>query len=835
MSGNPHVNIDYQRKKRRSKFKYKYDWPVKLKMRTKKMAAKFVPPAKYKIPRWSWDDLVLVLPEIMIFAVMGFFLSRAEVLGSLLPFGPAFYAALACSDRRQAFLQALPIMVGLLTVFQGQAYLYNMGVILLLAIVFFFHSIDLDRQWTQVPALVFSAVLVVKGIGLFLGHASEYQIISLVFEGAFAAGLSLVFLVVQRLILNRKAINRFSADEMICIFIAVIGMIMGLGSWSVAGMEIASMVSRLIVILAAFLGGGGAGAAMGALVGVVPSLSSMIAPSIIGMYAFSGLLAGSFNGFGRLGVVMGFFLGNLLLALYLLDTQLIISSLTASAAAGVLFFLIPKAGLHKMGRIFNYSLADGDQTQKEDRIRRLALGKLNTMSHVFHELAATMEQIAGEQDFADDYNINSVLHRISARVCQDCTLQKLCWEKDFYQTYRSIISLFTTIEQNGAVSVKDMPATLRKRCSHAQEMLTAINCLFELYQKNHYWQLHMENTRSLMANQLTGPAQIIDKITKEIKNSSNARDYLEAHLKKMLAGRGFFVDRVNIQQMGEKTLDLSLEVTSCPGVDNCRQVLLPALSRLTGMEYQILHSNCSYDTGIKNCCFRMMDARAYRLNIGQYKIAKYEEEVCGDSTNTILLPEGKQILMLSDGMGVGASAAAESGTSLQLLEKLLETGFDEYSAIHTINSVLMFRAKEDTFATMDICIIDLFSGEADFIKIGAGPSFVKNKEGVKVIRASSLPIGILHHVEMETIKETIRPGDVIVLSSDGLLDTGHKLEDAERWIAGIIENSLEKNPNKLAESLAKNAVNLGGGRPRDDISVIVAVVEDVAEIEDYER
>ena len=76
----------------------------------------------------------------------------------------------------------------------------------------------------------------------------------------------------------------------------------------------------------------------------MPSLSEMIAPSVIGIYAFSGLLAGAFNGFGRIGVVMGFFLGNLLLALYLLNTQLILSSLTASIAAAVIFFWCRKIG-----------------------------------------------------------------------------------------------------------------------------------------------------------------------------------------------------------------------------------------------------------------------------------------------------------------------------------------------------------------------------------------------------------------------------------------------------------------------------------------------------------
>ena len=58
-------------------------------------------------------------------------------------------------------------------------------------------------------------------------------------------------------------------------------------------MDIQGLCSRLLILVVAFLGGGGSGAAVGAMVGIIPSLSQIIAPSIIATYAFSGLLAGS--------------------------------------------------------------------------------------------------------------------------------------------------------------------------------------------------------------------------------------------------------------------------------------------------------------------------------------------------------------------------------------------------------------------------------------------------------------------------------------------------------------------------------------------------------------
>ncbi|MGI6685095.1 MAG: stage II sporulation protein E [Bacillota bacterium] len=806
MSENTQVNIFHQRKRKKPK---NLNWHL-----------------KFKLPQWSARELSAFLPEMIFFAGIGFLLSRAEVLGSLLPFGPAFFAALACSDKKQAIFQGLPITLGLLTILSGEQLYSNIIVILLLAVIFLCYSVDTERQWVQVPALVLTSIIVVKGIALYFGHASNYLIMSVIFESLFAAGLSLVFLVVLGLIKNRRFLDRLAGDEVVCLFVAIIGLIMGMGTWTVANIEIGSVVSRFLVILAAFLGGGGTGAGIGALVGVVPSLSEMVAPSIIGVYAFSGLLAGAFNGFGRIGVIMGFFLGNLLLALYLLNTQLILSSLTASIAGAVLFLIIPKNWFLKMGKVFNASVGWTGRSRRDESIRQLTLQKLTNMSKVFDEIACTLEQLAGDTDLEENHNINSLLHRISARVCQDCSLYKVCWEKDFYQTYRAIMNLFTIIETNGFAGVKDMPSTLRKRCSHAREMLAAVNCLYELYQKNYYWQRYKENTRSLVANQLTGSAQLIDKVVKEVKNYSSSRELLEAQMAKALANKGFFVDKVTLMEIGEKTLDLSLEMHACPGVNTCRDILPPVVSRLTGVDYHILQSNCSVDTGVKTCCFRMLVSGAYKLNIGNYQMARDENDPCGDSTNNILLPDGKQVFMLSDGMGVGESAALESGTSLNLLEKLLDTGFDERVAINTINSVLMLRSKNETFATLDICVIDLYSGETDFIKIGASPSFIKTKDGVKIVRASSLPIGILQTVEMETIKETIQPGDIIVLASDGLLDSGHKMEDAELWIAGIIENSTERNPDKLAESLVKNAINFGGGKPRDDISVLVVVVEE---------
>lgn len=781
---------------------------------------------KIKIPRITIPALPVLSKESLILAILGFVLSRAEVLGNLLPFGPAYFAALVYCDKKQVPIQSIPVAVGLMSILSGQELFSNIGVIAVLAVIFLFYSVDMHKQWVAVPAVVFTSIVVVKGITFAFGHASDYLVMVTIFESLFAAGLSLVFLVVGGAWRQGSFVEGLSADEMVCTFVMILVIIMGIGSWQIGYIDVQSVLSRLLIMVAAILGGSGAGAAFGALVGIVPSLSEMVAPSIIGMYAFSGLLAGAFNSFGRVGVVMGFFLGNLLLALYLLNTPLVIASLTTSAAAGCLLLLFPKKWLFKIGKIFNFNFDRSSRNRKDDMARVTTVQRLKSVGKVVGELACTLEQISSEAKEKEQQNINSVLNHISKRLCYECAVRKICWEKDFYQTYRAIMSLFAAAEANGAVNAKDIPVMLRKRCSHLKEMLATVNCLCELYQKNNYWQRQMDNTRSLVANQLSGIAEITDKLGQEIKNQGRSKELLETDLAKVLSKNNLPVDKATVLRMGEKVLDVTMELKSCPGIENCQDVLVPAISRLTGMTYEIHQSNCSIETGTKTCWFRFLPAGAKKLRLGKAQVAKDKEQVCGDSSGSILLQEGKKILMLSDGMGVGSKAAMESGTTLALLEQLLETGFNQQVALNTINSVLMLRSSDESFATVDLCIIDLYNDEADFVKIGGAPSFIKTKDEVKVVRASSLPIGLLHTVEMETIQERIKVGDIIVMATDGLIDTGLKMEDAEQWIIRVLEETTETDPQRLAEILIKRAIHIAGGKPRDDITIIVAMVED---------
>lgn len=52
---------------------------------------------------------------------------------------------------------------------------------------------------------------------------------------------------------------------------------------------------------------------------------------------------------------------------------------------------------------------------------------------------------------------------------------------------------------------------------------------------------------------------------------------------------------------------------------------------------------------------------------------------------------------------------------------------------------MYINSKEDSYATLDVAILDLYAGNMEFMKNGACPTFIKNKRNVNIVKSVSLP------------------------------------------------------------------------------------------------
>ncbi len=213
------------------------------------------------------------------------------------------------------------------------------------------------------------------------------------------------------------------------------------------------------------------------------------------------------------------------------------------------------------------------------------------------------------------------------------------------------------------------------------------------------------------------------------------------------------------------------------------------------------------------------EALQYRLVFGRAGCNKGFSYISGDSFSYIETEGGKSVVTLVDGVGTGAEAKHLSTKVIELLEQLLEAGFAENAAVNMVNSIFASNDWVGNPATIDLCSVNAYEGSARFIKMGASASFIKSKEGTRIIPSTSLPAGVIENAGYDEAVYGLSDGDYIIMVSDGVLDA-LPFYDKEKKFKELIEELDERIPTKMAERLL-NEIFFYDDKIEDDMTILV--------------
>lgn len=761
----------------------------------------------------------------LILAFCGWLMARAFVLGELLPFAYAWTGAFAVRRRGTSLLLGLASLIGFAGVSRGDNLWANLIALGVLLLVMNLVRLPEAKNWWAVPLLTLSSVFVTKTIFMLATGLSFYQEMVIVFEAIIAGVLTFVFLVVADNIRQKKALSDFGFEDMAAFLVLGVGVVMGLNELHFMGISLASVVCRLAILLAALLWGSGGGTMVGLMVGIIPSISSSIFAQSLGLYAISGMLAGLFRNFGRWGVIIGFMLGNLALSMFISSTRATISGMWETGVAALIFMLLPETLTRKLPYrsigVIKKAWSPGGEVM-EAGLKNTARQRIEHLAGVFDELSTSFTAAASKSSQVSRTGyLNYLYDELSHGFCQKCARYESCWVRDSYNTSQEILDIFTMAETRGELRLEDCPPGFRRRCMNSRELVAAINHMFEKLRINEYWSEKLEESRDLVSRQLQGVSQVIKNLAAEIDMEVGVDYDLRETLMNEFKRRGMKIRSLTPVRSSEQLI-LDIHADSCQDHRHCENEVASLVSGLLGERMEVCEKRCPRFPSRSGCEFSMNRAFSYRVASGAAQVAR--DDVCGDSFTIATLKEGKQLIALSDGMGVGAKACNESQAAVRLLENLLSSGFERELALKTINSVLLLRSNDESFATLDMLIIDLYSGELDVIKVGAAPSFLKRGRQVGVISAYSLPIGILEELEMASEKRYLCPRDIIVMVSDGVLEISRQRADSD-WLQDFLSRVDENDPQVLAEMIMKKALAMCKGQPGDDMSVICMYVD----------
>jgi len=752
--------------------------------------------------------------------VFGFFIGRAMVFGFVSPLALPFLAV--TMGARSFYLTAIFLSLGLLTRL-GELFVIRYLLAIGLVCIYYFIGTHFGqyREWLKLPyvACVAAGSILVSGIAIaFFNDASPFLFVVTVTETIIAGALTLIIKRAHVILTGkRRRANLLSGEDITAITIIIAGVIAGASDIYVGAMPLRIFFCVYVLCIVAFKGGASMAGATGLLLGVFLYLGGYWDIYWAMILGVAGMGGGLLRKHGRPAVIFGIaIIGSgciFLLSPHMLNLYMLYSMIASSIA----FMITPQSFYFNVASAINPVLDSADDYM--DKIKEETTRRLDSFSSAFEKLADTFSGLSKPKNSLNKHDISLLIDDLANRACASCSNMEWCWEENLYNTHQQIFAMLNACAQEGAASTNDMAEGFRKNCKSPENLVNELNSIFIIYRNDLRWHNRISETRELISQQLHGVSGIVKCLSEEIDMSLRFHEGLEEEMIMALLKQKIEVGSVIVLEDNSGRCKVTITHRPCSEKirKSCSTEILPVLNAVLKRKMRVEGADCDIRGNV--CRVRFMEDQKLRITHGFAHRAKSITRGSGDSYSAIELRNGSCLLVLSDGMGSGERARRESAATVGLLEDFIESGFDKELAVRMINSVLILKSNEESFSTLDICSIDLYTGKSEFIKIGAAETFILRDGKVKVLQSSSLPIGMLNDVDLEISTYELRHDDIILMVTDGITSAG---EDG--WVNHVLKNCRYRNPQDLADHIIAEAEARSKGSLKDDMTILVARV-----------
>lgn len=614
----------------------------------------------------------------------------------------------------------------------------------------------------------------------------------------------------------------FSAEELISISILICLIVAGIGKMDVFGVSIRNVIALSTVISIAYVGGTGLGAAVGVTMGFILGVTGNELIILISVYSTAGLIVGIFKDTGRIFSAVSYIMVYFIITMYS-ETFGIVGGIEAILAAAILL-LLPKdiinladreVNSHKKVELISDTHLQGIKNEFIDRLDGLK-GVLGGVSLAINDLAENDRLLWKNKSTA-------LVESLADRVCFNCELKGRCWDKDLHKTFSSFEDLISSCEKKEL----HLPKYLDKYCLKKSSLVRSSQDLINNYTVNEALKTRLGEGRKLIANHIKNMSSTIGDIVYDFNKDITVCTDIDKILRKTLNKNSLEYRDVFSYIDRNGRLKIKVTLTNCEGGNYCVKKILPIINELIKMPVSLGGDGCKINPDTDECSVIVCETPKYHVSSYIATNPKDGEKYTGDSFTFGKSEDGTYLSIISDGMGSGPEAGIESKVAVDLVEKFITTGFSNNTAINTVNSIMGMKFSEDEkFTTLDLNIIDLYSGEAEFIKVGGVVSFIKSGEEIKVIRSESLPFGIVDSIEVDSIKKKLKNGDIVITLSDGVIDVDKNNLGSYLWLEDYLKFA-DTNPEALSRDILEKAKTLSGGRVSDDMTVLVSKIYSV--------
>ncbi|MDF2608987.1 MAG: hypothetical protein K0R92_461 [Lachnospiraceae bacterium] len=747
--------------------------------------------------------------------MIGIVMARA-VFSGMSPIAIGYFAAVYI-ERSGRFGIMLAIILGLATALPVVTVVKYILVMVVLSIII--SLIEYNGKYISVwfmSTLAGIVTTVMTIAGSLLGNNTEYYILFGIMEGIAVFALTFIFRKGIDPMLHESKGQALDNEQIISIAIILGVALYGLPKVEITGFSLTMTVALFSILLLGYKYGAGYGALAGAACGIIVAIESGQLNQI-GYMCMLGIIAGTFRELGRFITIAMYASGVLLLGDLYQNSQIDLSLVGALASSAVLFLLLPKTLINKVD---THKEGNSEDVFVRQNIQNIAKGKLRDFSESFQNLSDTFSSISDKKTSLSKNDKNKIFDEISNHLCKECSNCNLCWKSNFYETYQGAYHIIEVVEMNGTIALHEVPAEFAGRCIYLDHFLAETRRILELAKLNLTWHNRMAESREAIAGQLSEVANIIDDFSHELYKTAETTEEMKQRLIYQLKANYIIVKRVAVFDKRNDKQELYMTARTEKGLCITTKEAATLVSNAFGKRMRPA-DGCKnvltkdYDT------FIFVEDANYKVVTGMAKMTKEGARVSGDNFSFIYPDSGTVVMTLADGMGSGEEACEESESVVELLEQFIEAGFRKESAIKLINSILVIKSEEQTFTTIDMSVINLFTGNCDLIKIGASSTFIKREGWVEAIQSTTLPAGIINQMDYDVMNTKLNDGDFIIMVTDGVIDCIPG-DEKEKFLEEFIADLAMNNPQEIANAVLNQALELNHWVPKDDMTVLTS-------------
>ncbi len=216
------------------------------------------------------------------------------------------------------------------------------------------------------------------------------------------------------------------------------------------------------------------------------------------------------------------------------------------------------------------------------------------------------------------------------------------------------------------------------------------------------------------------------------------------------------------------------------------------------------------------------------LRVGTAYVSSTRElTVGGDLFDIHAIDDHRCLVLVADVSGKGINAAVETAQVKYSIRTLVEDCADPAVVLDKFNRIFRRSQRDPTsFVSAFVGILDDSDGTLRYASAGHAPVFVRRPDGVEQLPVTGPVLGVSETLSFSSVSVAMRPGDTLVLATDGLTearDNAGVLVDDDgviRWI-----RAGDPDPQRLAAELVTKVTRFAGGRINDDLALLIIRIE----------